>query len=502
MFTVFRRLRLVTFSVRARLGLIQILLLLSLSIISLVAWHAISDERHSGQVLAMLSRAERHHLNTNVMLDALGTEVNAALRVKSEDSQAAGEVLANLHEDTRKFEAELKALESLDLTPDLKRTFASNHPRAQGYIAAANRLVTTAVRDHEQALTLEPSFNVAFENLNKFSDEMTTLMSDRVEAAERDTLQEASTAKFWITVIAIVTALLAWTFVAVIASSIRHSLRQVCDAARALATGNLSVRSEIASQDEVGELAGALNKMADDLQSMVDRLLAEADRDAFGAQLTQALEMAENETDVHGIVGRAMGAVADDVPMELLLSDSNRSTLRRVAEHPIAGAPGCGVESLSSCAAVRRGTPIVFDDSDALNACPRLRQRPSGPLSATCVPVSFMGRSVGVLHAAGAVRKPPPTQQLAQLTALGIQAGARIGSLRAFERTRVYAYTDGLTGLSNRRALEQVIHDLVTSGSSYALALADLDHFKGLNDTHGHDAGDTALRLFAEVLRK
>jgi GGDEF domain-containing protein len=212
--------------------------------------------------------------------------------------------------------------------------------------------------------------------------------------------------------------------------------------------------------------------------------------------------MAENDTDVHGIVGRAMAEVAGNMPMELLLSDSNRSKLRRVAEHPIGGAPGCGVESLSSCAAVRRGTPIVFDDSDALNACPRLRQRPSGPLSATCVPVSFMGRSVGVLHAAGTVRKPPPTQQLAQLTALGIQAGARIGSLRAFERTRLHAYTDGLTGLSNRRALEQDIQDLVTSGTSYALALVDLDHFKGLNDTHGHDAGDSALRLFAEVLRK
>ncbi|MDB6085591.1 MAG: hypothetical protein JWN43_3472, partial [Gammaproteobacteria bacterium] len=227
-----------------------------------------------------------------------------------------------------------------------------------------------------------------------------------------------------------------------------------------------------------------------------------ADRDAFGAQLTQALEMAETETDVHGIVGRAMGEIADDMPVELLLSDSNRSKLRRVAEHPVAGGPGCGVESLSSCAAVRRGTPIVFDDSDALNACPRLRRRPSGPLSATCVPVSFMGRSVGVLHAAGTVHESPPTQQLAQLTALGIQAGARIGSLRAFERTRRHAYTDGLTGLSNRRALEQVIQDLVSSGSSYAIALADLDHFKRLNDTHGHDAGDTALRLFAEVLRK
>jgi diguanylate cyclase (GGDEF)-like protein len=100
------------------------------------------------------------------------------------------------------------------------------------------------------------------------------------------------------------------------------------------------------------------------------------------------------------------------------------------------------------------------------------------------------------------VHKAAPAQQVAQLTALGVQAGARIGTLRTFERTRQHAYTDGLTGLSNRRALEQVIQDTATGGSSYAFALVDLDHFKKLNDTQGHDAGDKALRLFAEVLRK
>ena len=44
--------------------------------------------------------------------------------------------------------------------------------------------------------------------------------------------------------------------------------------------------------------------MADDLQRMVDRLLAEAHRDAFGAQVTRALEMAESEMDVRAITSR------------------------------------------------------------------------------------------------------------------------------------------------------------------------------------------------------
>jgi len=73
--------------------------------------------------------------------------------------------------------------------------------------------------------------------------------------------------------------------------------------------------------------------------------------------------------------------------------------------------------------------------------------------------------------------------------------------LRAFARSEMQAKTDPLTGLLNRRSLEASAQDLVDTGESYVAAYADLDHFKTLNDVHGHDAGDRALRLFARVLR-
>ena len=96
-----------------------------------------------------------------------------------------------------------------------------------------------------------------------------------------------------------------------------------------------------------------------------------------------------------------MVEISPATPMELLLSDSSRAHLERAATSPTAGAPGCPVESPFSCVAVRRGSPVVFDSSEALNACPKLRGRPAGACSAVCVPVSFMGRALGVLHATG-----------------------------------------------------------------------------------------------------
>ena len=230
-----------------------------------------------------------------------------------------------------------------------------------------------------------------------------------------------------------------------------------------------------------------------------DELTRQAQRDNFGSQLVEALEMADEEDAAYDVVERAMVEVATGSPMELLLSDSSRANLERAATSPTSGAPSCPVQSPFSCVAVRRGNPVVFESSEALNACPKLRDRPDGPCSAVCVPVSFMGRSLGVLHATGPEGAPLDAEQVAQLTILATQAGARIGTVRAFEKTQLQASTDSLTGLVNRRTLERQLRSLVKQGRSFALALADLDHFKQLNDTHGHEAGDRALRVFAQV---
>ncbi|MBL1141545.1 MAG: GGDEF domain-containing protein [Proteobacteria bacterium] len=56
------------------------------------------------------------------------------------------------------------------------------------------------------------------------------------------------------------------------------------------------------------------------------------------------------------------------------------------------------------------------------------------------------------------------------------------------------AYRDDLTGLLGRRALNERLKGL---GKRYVLAMADVDHFKNFNDTHGHDVGDDVLKMVA-----
>jgi two-component system cell cycle response regulator len=66
------------------------------------------------------------------------------------------------------------------------------------------------------------------------------------------------------------------------------------------------------------------------------------------------------------------------------------------------------------------------------------------------------------------------------------------------------AVTDQLTGLHNRRFLTSQLTDLIervrVDGTPLSLVIADIDHFKSINDTHGHDAGDLVLKEFATRL--
>jgi diguanylate cyclase (GGDEF)-like protein len=74
-----------------------------------------------------------------------------------------------------------------------------------------------------------------------------------------------------------------------------------------------------------------------------------------------------------------------------------------------------------------------------------------------------------------------------------------LGILAVLYASYRMAFIDGLTGLPNRRALDETLMRL---GGHYALAMVDVDHFKQFNDSYGHDAGDLVLRSVGRVLRR
>lgn len=81
-----------------------------------------------------------------------------------------------------------------------------------------------------------------------------------------------------------------------------------------------------------------------------------------------------------------------------------------------------------------------------------------------------------------------------------------LASLNLRETLRTQSIRDPLTGLFNRRYLEETLERelprMIRKKASLGVMMADVDHFKRLNDTFGHEAGDAVLRELAQIFRK
>jgi diguanylate cyclase (GGDEF)-like protein/PAS domain S-box-containing protein len=121
-----------------------------------------------------------------------------------------------------------------------------------------------------------------------------------------------------------------------------------------------------------------------------------------------------------------------------------------------------------------------------------------------CLPLIAQRETLGLLHLMTDENQPlgEDRQQLART--VGEQVSLALANLHLQERLRNQSIRDPLTGLFNRRyleeSLEREINRAARSKKPLGLIMLDIDFFKKFNDTHGHDAGDAVLRQVAEML--
>lgn len=163
------------------------------------------------------------------------------------------------------------------------------------------------------------------------------------------------------------------------------------------------------------------------------------------------------------------------------------------------------------CWALRRGKIHQVIDSTSPLLCAHVSGCPAG--GHLCVPLAAQGETLGVL----CVERPSQSPDLSlrhpegQIEALARQASAvgerislALANLRLREVLRRQSIRDPLTGLFNRRymeeSLEREVRRAARNDESVALLILDLDRFKQFNDTFGHPAGDALLRGFGDFL--
>lgn len=124
--------------------------------------------------------------------------------------------------------------------------------------------------------------------------------------------------------------------------------------------------------------------------------------------------------------------------------------------------------------------------------------------SLAAVPVLHQQRLLGVLTVTRSEHDPITDIHLKLLCAIADNAALAIRNAQLFERMRELSTHDELTGLANRRLFRQQLGMEIDRSRRYgkplALVAIDIDHFKLLNDRHGHPTGDAALRAVSELL--
>ena len=223
------------------------------------------------------------------------------------------------------------------------------------------------------------------------------------------------------------------------------------------------------------------------------------------ALLPAALDLSESsriiECYLPQIFSRCGGAVwlEDTTPQRMTLLGN----WGRVQKSPLS-------LSHDDCWGIRRGQTLRVEDPADPLLCPHLhasldagQQRPHA-----CVPVIALGETVGLIHLEWNERldatESPPDPVLIRNVAE--QVGLAIGNVRLREELRRQAIRDPLTGLYNRRHFDETLKNRIAeharNGRSFALLMIDIDHFKRINDEHGHDIGDEVLRETAGLLAR
>ncbi len=164
----------------------------------------------------------------------------------------------------------------------------------------------------------------------------------------------------------------------------------------------------------------------------------------------------------------------------------------------------------ADCWALRRGRLHAVGEKDSAMICAHVARHGEPTQPCICAPMMAQGETLGLLYlqaqpvAGGAAPLSEAKQQLT--AAVAEQIALALSNLKLRETLRQQSVRDPLTGLYNRRFLEEALDRelarLERKNLPLALIMMDVDNFKNFNDTFGHEAGDAVLRDLGGILQR
>ncbi|MBB5059023.1 diguanylate cyclase (GGDEF)-like protein [Granulicella aggregans] len=217
---------------------------------------------------------------------------------------------------------------------------------------------------------------------------------------------------------------------------------------------------------------------------------------ALRRRVTAQAERIQQSMAVERERGRLLEAINSQMPLTELMEDICGSFEELVAEVT------CSYDLLESCCDLSEDWTVEHRAPDAGVARGSIEVRRTPVFEAMMTDTT--GAAIGVFRAVGSAGRKISAEEREALTVCASLANIALNQRRLFERLNFTSTHDPLTGLPNRRLsdlrLDEALRDAKVSGRLVGVVYIDVDHFKQVNDVHGHKTGDLYLQAISERL--
>jgi diguanylate cyclase (GGDEF)-like protein len=286
-----------------------------------------------------------------------------------------------------------------------------------------------------------------------------------------------------------------------LARFLTQPLEELAQGARELARGRFDHRIPVRSRDEVGQLAAAFNDMADRLKQTIGQL--SASRDQLQKAIRRVGDTLQATHDMKQLLGSILNTTVEATGADVGILWRFTPTRDQLYPAQTAGvlprpmgrlAVGEGIVGTVA----EHGRTLMLPADDAPG--PAAGEPDFGV--AIAVPLYSQNRVLGVISLyRRSLTSRFSDKDLDTAVFLAEQAGVAIENVLLHEEAQRLSLTDGLTGVWNRRFFHMQFKTVAATatrfGRRFSLLMMDLDHFKRVNDTYGHQAGDEMLIEFS-----
>ncbi|MDI7775103.1 diguanylate cyclase [Asticcacaulis sp. EMRT-3] len=363
-------------------------------------------------------------------------------------------------------------------------------------------------RDRARTLLFGPEYERELDRVKNQFEQFQTQLDQRT-SAEVDAATRI--AKVWRTVSELTLAITALLFLCVLyfvfkRRVLRPVIRLSDVIARLAVQDYAAVPPSLGQVDEIGDMAQAIGIFR---ENGLERQRLERERDLefsmrdLIARMTQRMQGCDSRKDLEDVIQRFVPEIAPALAGRLYLMDEKRGAMVEACswQSPVHSRSEF---SPLGCWALRRGVPHRPSGQQIDIPCEHVQSQDGIPVDSICLPLTAQRETLGLLYLEPLTESALDGIPETYLVMLAENIGLAFSNLKLRETLREMAMVDPLTGLANRRSLENRLAAAVAEAERLdkplSCLMVDVDHFKRFNDEHGHDAGDAVLRAVGESL--